>query len=279
MYDTILVPTDGSEAATTAARYALTLADAFDADVHVLSVVDPDRYVTDVVGDVDDLVRRQRAALERRAQAAVDRATEGDAVVAGAVETHVVEGRPATVLADAIDAYDADLVAMGVHGRSRVDRHLLGSLTERTVRTASVPVLTVGADDPADDGVSDVVIATDGSDGSERAADHAITVARATGARLHALTVGEVGGGADDVPARRVAERATDAGVEATAAVRDGRPHEAIVSYADDVDADLVAVGTHGRTGVRRILLGSVAERVLRTAPVPVLVVGRGPSD
>ncbi|GAB6860282.1 universal stress protein [Haloplanus litoreus] len=268
MYDTILIPTDGSDVATTAARYGLALADRFDASVHVLSVVDPDRFVTDTVGDVDDLVRRQGEILQARAQDAVDRIVAESPVP---VETHVVEGNPETVLAGAIDDYGADLVAMGTHGRSGVDRYLFGSLAERTLRTAHVPVLTVRT---AEDGdttptVENVLVATDGSDEAERAGEHAIAVAGATGARLHALTVGD-----EEDPARRLADRAREAGIDATAAVRTGRPHEAILDYADEFDVDLVTLGSHGRTGVERVLLGSVAERVLRAATKPVLVVG-----
>jgi len=265
MFDTILVPTDGSDAATTAARYGVDLAERFGATVHALSVVDPDRLVTDSVGDVDDLVRRQQARLEERARDAVDRVA---AMATGPVETHVVEGRPASVLSAAIDDYDVDLVAMGTHGRSGVDRYLLGSLAERTVRTAGVPVLAV-REDGRSGAIEDVLIATDGSESAERAAEGAVAVADATGARLHALTVGT-----DLGPAERVVDRAGEAGLDATAVVRPGPPHEAIRSYVDDAGIDLVTVGTHGRTGVERVLLGSVAERVLRTATVPVLVVG-----
>jgi nucleotide-binding universal stress UspA family protein len=268
MYDTILIPTDGSDVATTAARYGVALAERFGASVHVLSVVDPDRFLTDAVGDVDDLVRRQEEKLHARARNTVDRIAAESPV---SVETHVVEGRPKTVLAEAIDDYDADLVTMGTHGRSGVDRYLFGSLAERTLRTAHVPVLTVRTveDGDATPTIEDVLVATDGSDGAERAGEHAIAVAGATGAHLHALTVGD-----DDDPARRLANRAREAGVDATVAVRTGRPHEAVLDYADEIDADLVTLGSHGRTGVERVLLGSVAERVLRTATKPVLVVG-----
>jgi len=271
MYDTILIPTDGSDAATTAARYGLVLAERVGATVHVLSVVDPDRFVTDAVGDVDDLVRRQRALLTDRAREAVERVeAEGPASVE--IRTHVVEGRPARVLAAAVDDYDADLVAMGTHGRSGVDRFLFGSLAERTLRTAHVPVLAVRADEDdavgTDPTVEEILVATDGSEAAERAGDHAVAVARTTGARLHALTVG------DDEPARCLADRAREAGVDAVAASRTGRPHEAIREYAGTVDADLVVLGTHGRSGVERVLLGSVAERTLRAATRPVLVVG-----
>ncbi|RCU48397.1 universal stress protein [Haloplanus salinus] len=268
MYDTILIPTDGSDVATTAARYGLALAERFDATVHVLSVVDPGRFVTDAVGDVDDLIRRQRARLHDRARSVVDRIAAESAVP---VETHVVEGRPSAALASAIDDYDADLVAMGTHGRSGVDRYLLGSLAERTLRTAHVPVLAVRTpvDDATHPSIDDVLAATDGSDGAERAGEHAVAVAAATDARLHALTVG------DDDPARRLAARAREAGVDVTVAVRTGAPHEKILGYADEAAVDLVTLGSHGRTGVERVLLGSVAERVLRAATTPVLAVGR----
>jgi len=268
MYDTILIPTDDSDVATTAARYGLTLAERFDATVHVLSAVDPDRVATDAVGDVDDLIRRQQAHLHDRARDAVGRVAAESPVP---VDTHVVEGRPETVLASAIDDYDADLVTMGTHGRSGVDRYLFGSLAERTLRTAHVPVLTVRtADDDANrSSIDGILAATDGSDGAERASVHAIALARATGAHLHALTVGD-----DGDPARRLADRAREVGVDATVTVRTGRPHEAILDAVEAAGVDLVTLGSHGRTGVERVLLGSVAERVLRTATSPVLVVG-----
>jgi len=268
MYDTILIPTDGSDVATTAARYGLTLAERFDATVHVLSIVDPDRLATDAVGDVDDLVRRQQAHLHDRAQDVVDRVAAESPVP---VETHVVEGRPETVLASAIDDYDADLVTMGTHGRSGVDRYLFGSLAERTLRTAHVPVLTVrtAEDDETHPSIDGILAATDGSDGADRAGDHALALAGATGAHLHALTVGD-----DGDHARRLADRAREAGVDSTVTVRTGRPHEAILDYVEKAGVDLVTLGSHGRTGVERVLLGSVAERVLRAATSPVLVVG-----
>ena len=266
MYENILIPTDGSDAATTAARYGLFLAERTGATAHVLSVVDPDRYGTDIVGDVDDLVRRQQSRLHDRAHGVVD---EVAALAPVPVETHVVEGRPRRVLATAIRERDIDLVAMGTHGRSGVDRYLLGSLAEHTLRTAGVPVLVTRDGDVDESELADIVVATDGSEGAKRAGEHGIAVATATGARLHTLTVDD-----DDTPARRLADRARDVGIEATATARTGRPHEAIVAYADTVEADLVVLGTHGRTGVERVLLGSVAERTVRTAPVPTMVVG-----
>lgn len=133
-----------------------------------------------------------------------------------------------------------------------------------------------------------VLVPTDGSDCAAAAAERAVDLARQYGATVHALYVADVrmspvhGGmtgeevrdllGGDD-PTDRVAERAEAAGVPVETAVRVGIPSSAIRAYADDVGADVVVLGTHGRTGLDRALLGSVAERVVRTSPVPVLVV------
>ena len=70
-----------------------------------------------------------------------------------------------------------------------------------------------------------------------------------------------------------VRERLTDAGVDVRTAIESGKPSNAIVEYADEHDVDLIAIGSHGRTGASRVLLGSVAETVVRRSPVPVTVI------
>lgn len=128
-----------------------------------------------------------------------------------------------------------------------------------------------------------VLLPTDCRDGPEPALDHAIELALAFDAPLSVLSV--IDDAADqpvDVDAvehrRRealeaVADRVQRAGVEVEIDVRHGAPHAEILDYAAEVDADLLVMGTHGRSGVDRVLLGSVAERVLRRAPVPVVTV------
>jgi nucleotide-binding universal stress UspA family protein len=134
-----------------------------------------------------------------------------------------------------------------------------------------------------------ILVPTDGSAATESATDHAIGLARQYGATLHALYVVDVGtyssleAGADVVAdelrsegqtaVEVVAGRAADAGVDVETAVETGIVHRTVVDYAADNDIDLVVMGTHGRTGVGRFLLGSVAEKVVRTAEAPVLTV------
>ncbi|ELY92943.1 UspA domain-containing protein [Natrialba hulunbeirensis JCM 10989] len=132
-----------------------------------------------------------------------------------------------------------------------------------------------------------VVVATDGSDSVTRAIDVALDLADRFDAEVHALSVVD----ASEVDAspqqlreelRTALETTADAALatvedrtdnEITTAAREGRPAAEICEYAREVDADLVATGTRGRHGENRLLLGSVAERIVRTSPVPVLTV------
>jgi nucleotide-binding universal stress UspA family protein len=135
----------------------------------------------------------------------------------------------------------------------------------------------------------DILFPTDGSAGADAALDHAIEHALNYGATLHVLYVVE-----ENVPVAEVGQpdvldeleaegerivedarhRATGAGVESVrGAVGGGSPHRAILEYVDDHGIDLVVMGTHGRSGLDRLLLGSVAERVVRAAVCPVMTV------
>lgn len=133
-----------------------------------------------------------------------------------------------------------------------------------------------------------ILVPTDGSEGARAALEHAMGLAELTGAELHVvhavdptLVPPEIGGenvvGALKEAGRtlveRARERASDEGLGVETAVLSGPPHEAVRRYAADRDVDLVVMGTHGRTGLDRWLLGSVAERLVRTSPVPVLTV------
>ncbi|MFC6838066.1 universal stress protein [Halomarina ordinaria] len=136
MYSRILLPTDGSDGAAEAAETGLELATRFDASVHALSVIDA-RFVA---SDYDLVVE----AAERDAERALDAVDELGNEYGVPVEKHLRRGVPAEEIVDAIGAYDVDLVVMGTHGRTGIDRLVhLGSVTERVVRAAPVHVTTV----------------------------------------------------------------------------------------------------------------------------------------
>jgi nucleotide-binding universal stress UspA family protein len=145
MYDRILLPTDGSECAARAADHAIELATRYDADLLVLSVVNPASLGPDV---------RATAILEELEARAEEHV---EAVVAEAVEQgvpsatgEVRRGTPHSVILEFVADHDVDVVVMGTHGRTGLDRYLLGSVTERVVRSADVPVLTVRQPDRGD---------------------------------------------------------------------------------------------------------------------------------
>lgn len=138
MYDNILVPTDGSPAATAAIDHAVDLAKTYDATIHALYVVDASAFASIEAGS--EMVID---ALEDEGQRAVTEITDAADEADVSTETHVVSGTAYRRILDYIDSENIDLVVMGTHGRSGVERFLLGSVTERVVRTADVPVLTV----------------------------------------------------------------------------------------------------------------------------------------
>lgn len=132
-----------------------------------------------------------------------------------------------------------------------------------------------------------ILIPTDKSDGSELAIERGLELAETYGATAHALYVVEPVYTAD-YSAERILDALEDEGEQATAAVaakgdergvpvktevRRGTPHSQILEYADEHDIDLIVLGTHGRTGLDRYLLGSVTEKVVRLSDVPVLTV------
>lgn len=282
MFDRILFPTDGSDGADAAFGHVLDLAADHDATVHVLNVADTTHdSVTRVGRDVVDVLEREGedvvdAAAERAADRGVETVT---AVLQGGVDETIV-----TYAAER----EVDLVAMPTRGRQGLDRLLLGSTTERVVRRSPVPVLSLRPDgEAARYPYRSVLVPTDGSDRAAEALDRAVALAARSGATLHVLSVVDVGtigaeaysgtdalvSASEETVAEAVAV-AEAAGVETVERVEVGTSAaRGIRSYLADHDVDLVVMGTRGLTGVERYLLGSVAERTVRTSPVPVLTV------
>lgn len=145
MYDRILVPTDGGEHATAALEHAFELATVHGATVHALYVVDTTTSLLTVSKD------EVRGALRSVGEDAAAQAFSEVETIAEAYdvpfETEVREGKPDEVILDEIDATDPDVVVMGTHGREGVSRRLLGSVAERIVREAPIPVVTVHDED------------------------------------------------------------------------------------------------------------------------------------
>ena len=282
MFDRILFPTDGGDGADAAFDHVLDLAADHGATVHVLNVADTTHdSVTRIGGEVVDVLEREGEDI---VQAAANRAAErGVETVTGVLQG----GVPETIAAYAGE-YGMDLVARPTRGRTGFDRLLLGSTTERVVRESTVPVLSVRPDgETMRYPYRNILVPTDGSERAGDALDRALTLAEHAGATVHVLSVVDVGSvgiegysgvdalveGAEETVADAAAT-AEAAGVESVEAVEVGSSAaRGIRAYADENDVDLVVMGTQGRTGVERYLLGSVAERTVRTSSIPVLTV------
>jgi nucleotide-binding universal stress UspA family protein len=143
MYRSILLPTDGTAGSELAVKHAIDLARRYDATLHLLYVVD-----TDVVNHYAgiDAIEGVEGALETQGAEALDAAADTAATADIATERHVVDGRPHEAILDAIPMVGADLVVMGTERKSGDYRRLLGSVTERVVRMADVPVHVVKAE-------------------------------------------------------------------------------------------------------------------------------------
>jgi nucleotide-binding universal stress UspA family protein len=227
-------------------------------------------------------------ALEGQGQQIVDEA-ENRARGSGVdVTTDVIQGGPSRTILDYVDDRGVDLVVMGTRGERDVERLLLGSVTERIVRSAPIPVLAVPPNSDRTYPPESVLVGTDGSEGSDAALAEGIDLASIAGATLHVLSVLEDSLLGIDVRSAAAAEererrdenlleaardRAEQAGVTVETAIEEGGVVETFNEYAAEHGVDLVLVGTHGRTGFDRRILGSVTEDVLRTADVPVLSV------
>lgn len=292
MYDAILFPSDGSEPAEAVLEYALGIAVEHDATLHVLTVVDTaaDRLAGSRVDVVGELAAAGRAIVEEAAARAAEREVP--------VVTEVLRGDPSETIVEYADLVGADLIVLPTHGRRGLERFLLGSVTERVVNAATAPVVTVNPDRdrPLAYPCREVLVPTDGSRGAAMAVRRGVDVARATGARLHLLSVVETGSLGPDARSA-LKEAATTERAEATLAeavetartgavddvvseVRFGVPAREILDYVDEHEVDLAVLGIYGRTEFSRYVLGGVSSKVVRTAPIPVLWVREpAPSD
>ena len=147
MYDRILIPTDGSTVAEAAVGHALDIADKYDAEVHALYVANTDAIAYSLGVDQIDQIKDGNFEGMDDLHSEADRATgsvaeQGQARGLDVKEYHA-GGKPHRVIADYAADNGIDLIVMGSHGRAGVRRALLGSVTERTLRSTDVPVLVV----------------------------------------------------------------------------------------------------------------------------------------
>jgi len=292
--DTILFPTDFSSVAEGAFAHAAHLALRTGATIHVFNVHSPEE------GDAEnpmeflpvEPVEGTQVAEATPQRVEVKTATQERGTVS-VVYIQTDSSSPTEAINNHARTHDVDLVVMGTHGRKGVNRLLSGSVTEEVVRQAPCPVFTVlaGEDERTPPTIDRVLAPVDLSEQSPSVVDHAAGLSEAYAAPLDLLHVVEEAAyptvyGIDPLTPSLpdVQDRAREA-LETLAAridigtdmvhahVLSGYAARDIVEFAEENASDLIVMATHGRTGLERFLIGSVAEKVVRRAPCPVFTI------
>lgn len=285
---TILVATDFSDTARAGVDWAVELAKTHGARIELVhSLLVPSR-ATDFVPSPPDFTE----ALQEAASGRLNEITELVRAQGVEVTAELKLGVPSQVILDTARQVNADLVVIGTRGLSGLRHLLLGSTAERVVQHAHCPVLTVHPGD-ADKhrSIDTILIPTDFSKDAETAYFAALhLLGRTEGTRVVLLHVyhlpyeytaygtiptsldyfKDVEGAAEE-RLTGLAQELERQGFNVETVAREGFPPEVILGEAEAVGADLIAMGTHGRTGLAHLVLGSTAERVVQRADCPVL--------
>jgi nucleotide-binding universal stress UspA family protein len=296
-FSRILCPVDFSEPSRAALESALMLARWYQSTVfvpHVVQIALPPAPFSPTPPVVLTPAQQEEAAR----QVAEFVATCGPGAVP--VETSVHVGSAVAEILRQAAELPADVIVLGTHGRSGFEHLLMGSVTERVLRKAACPVLTIRPDasrrpetPPAP--FASILCAVDFSPASMNALEHALSLAQESGKRLTLVyaqdwpfdvRASEVLGtdaaryqrqlherAARELSAAVPAEARTWCQIEEVVAI--GRPHEVILERARDAAADLIVMGAHGRPGLDLHVLGSTTDHVVREAACPVLTVRR----
>ena len=296
----ILAPTDFSGESRSGVRYGVALAETLGAAVTLVHVIEPPSWLSGVAlvmlvrGD-SEVMALARKNLETLAK----RKVKGDVAVTSYVRT----GKPFHEITTAARVHGADLIVIATHGYTGAKRVLLGSTAEQVVRHAACPVLTVpagatrrGTGKPPPFKIKKILVPIDFSNLSKDALPWATFLAAKFDAEiilLHAVEkfpvdylLGRELMNHTIVPLMKQAEAdlermavslSKSTKVSVSAVVRDGTPFEEICHAVKLLGADLIALTTHGYTGLKHVWLGSTAERVVRHAHCPVLVVRKLP--
>ncbi len=294
VFRTILAATDGSESGERAVSFATGLARKHGASLVLCTAVDNSTAIASCASPYGFDAGRMIETLDDAAAAILDGAAERAAGAGVSFTKIVLTGRVAEAIVECADARHADAIVVGKHGQSGLERFLLGSTAADVLRRTDIPAFVVPPGcDPDDVAIERVLVALDDSEPSDAALHFAMRLAEAERASLLLCTAIDTRDlfskaatyGYDPAPffedlrraaAGTIGER--EAAVEARhiaheTTIVNGEPTSAIVASARLNGADAIVIGTHGRRGLRRMFLGSVAEGVVRDAAVPVAVV------
>lgn len=338
MFNKILIPLDGTERAAGILPYASMLAKSMDTQLVILSVIDdnsldvssptahdtgdpglpmeytgfipverktfdapasrewrtaqahvPERSITQVADRVESRVRRDLELVVNRMRSQEIRA-----------EAEVVFGAPAAKIVEVARSKGCDLIAMSTHGRNLVGRAFLGSVTDKVIRAARVPTLTITPDRASKFrtngiNISEILVPLDGSPLAESALPYVEGLAKRSSLKVVLLRAANlynvytpysgtmIYGGDRHIEAgietdayaylKGVADNLRNKGLEVRCQIERGTPASTIIDVARGLSENMIVMTSHGRSGFRRLVLGSVTDAVIRSAGDPVLVI------
>jgi nucleotide-binding universal stress UspA family protein len=286
VYHRIVVATDFSPSAELALEWATRFAEPFGAQLHLVHAW----QIPVLVGPAGAYLATPEVSgtLEHELAAELSRLAM-ERPVAG---RHLINGTPETAVKQVVEETNADLVVVGTQGGSGLAHVVFGSVAERILRTSNVPVVLISKDAvlrPATEPVVRTVMTpvelVPGDDHGEKAAAHALHLARRFGARfelVHAVDLpayvhnhAELAKETEGVLQSELSglmQRIAASAPEATAYLRVGKPTQVLLEHVRAKDVDLVVMRTHGHGAVERFFLGSMTETMIRKSGVPVLV-------
>lgn len=296
MYTRILVPLDGSATAEAVLPYAEAFAAGFKSAVELVSVIDIGAMATHLAADRVNHLDRLIAAAEKNSASYLENVAKRFSRFP--TECRIVRGHPAEAILETTSKDRDTLIAMATHGRSGAQRWLLGSVAEKVLRGTTHPLFLVraaAAKTSPQRIINSIVVPLDGSSLAEQILPTVSNWAQALDVEVTLIRAFEFPalayyGGEDDLPdydalrkeARKEAagylkekeQSLVGAGVRTVSTLTlEGPAADEIISYAQTAPRALIAMSTHGRSGVRRWILGSVTEKVVRHGDDPVLVV------
>jgi nucleotide-binding universal stress UspA family protein len=297
MFAKILVPLDGSQLAERALKPALQLARQAEGELYILQVTQPQEMLISSGGGGYAFLWPEQSLGRAHDEAKIYLDTVLDTFNDPLVELHPLleQGDPAGMIVDIAHEEGIDLIVMSSHGYTGFTRWVLGSTAEKVVRGAGCPVLVVRDFQP----IKNILVTLDGSELAEQILEPAYTFAQALGANITMLSIKtqhepiryeevaavervEKGLGLamlDTLQQKElfyledVVRRYADWQVPTTYLNLEGSPAEQILAVVERHNIDLIAMSTHGRTGLRRWVYGSITEKVLHSVAKSMLVV------
>lgn len=305
MYAKIVVPLDGSDLAEKSLPYALELANRLNASLLLLRVAELANMVADTPEHELEIINRAETYLQG-VKENITNPSSKDFFPGNRVETVVGYGEAVHEIAEIAPFEHGDLIVMTTHGRTGVSRLVVGSVAFRVLQHSTLPVLIYNPakpneklDVPASDPINSMVITLDGTTEGETIIEPAVELAKTIGAPITLLGVvqpfipieyGEFASGVNVEPDRETEERRIHAieylskvqtrlasqGVTLNSLVRVGNADDEILSYIQETGPAILAMATHARGKLGQILVGSVADEVMRRTHLPILMVKRG---